>query len=72
MKIKITPNLFSAEDGYYHLFLNDEHIGFQSKVDTLRKVMTLLKMSECEVEIATPQEVKDIRKGLNKLRKIIE
>ena len=58
MKIRIeqeTPPTISDEK-YNHLYLNDDHIGFQSEKDTIKKVIALITMSDCEIEIMVEKD----------------
>ena len=57
MKIKLVYSYYGNED-YYHLYLNGENIGYQNKSDTINKVVALIKMSDCDIEI-NKQEIED-------------
>ena len=66
MKVQLRPDTLCNEK-YYHLYLNGEHIGYQNKVETIKKIIALIRMSDCEIELS--RSYKKGKEALKRLRR---
>ncbi len=51
MKIRLEQSGSFIDEKGYHLYLNNEHIGLQNEKETIAKVVALIRMSKCKIEI---------------------
>lgn len=47
MKLQISPS--KTPCNWYHLWVNNEHIAYDEKENIIRRVVALIRMSDCDV-----------------------